>query len=349
MSYYAEFSDLQLPFGQLADGTLVGPSAVPRGAACGCVCPGCGAALIAKQGEVLRHHFAHASDAECVGALETSLHKLAKQIIAEASKIWLPEFVVRYPDQWHGERFVIERRVCAAHWNGGHVRVEVAHGDFRPDVMIEFGGRSLGIEVFVTHAVDAEKRAKIQAANLSAIEIDLSGYPRSFEMAALRDFVLRDASRLWIHHADQAAEHDLAMAEFHAEFSRRQQAESKRYAQEFEKRAKEWGDKWDTEHSPEARLKRRREADFAAAKAAEAAKKPTDAKGALAADMERREKELAGWRRAALIRPSYWDGAKCYPSPGAFCGSCGSAVFARNRGGWSCQGCNLTIFAELVA
>src|SRR5690348_8256532 len=42
---------------------------VPRGKACECRCVGCGRALIAKKGEVLVHHFAHANNEACSGSL----------------------------------------------------------------------------------------------------------------------------------------------------------------------------------------------------------------------------------------------------------------------------------------
>lgn len=53
------------------------------GNACGCICPHCKSALSAKNGgdgEKMIHHFAHLSGADCVGAVESALHLMAKKM-----------------------------------------------------------------------------------------------------------------------------------------------------------------------------------------------------------------------------------------------------------------------------
>ena len=58
---------------------------VAKGLACNCYCPACKEQLVAKNRGTQRiHHFAHVSGADCEGAYETMLHKLAKIKIQEA-------------------------------------------------------------------------------------------------------------------------------------------------------------------------------------------------------------------------------------------------------------------------
>jgi hypothetical protein len=86
---------VKLPFGlRVADHRLVDAQLpLPNGAACGCVCPACGGALIARnRGRFKIRHFAHGSD--CVNAYESAIHEAAKQIVRELGFVWLPESIL---------------------------------------------------------------------------------------------------------------------------------------------------------------------------------------------------------------------------------------------------------------
>ncbi len=74
---------LLIPFAySKALGRYVCPDEVDQGLKCECICTECGKALIAKQGETLRWHFAHQSDSGCGG--EGMVHKLAKECLKES-------------------------------------------------------------------------------------------------------------------------------------------------------------------------------------------------------------------------------------------------------------------------
>ena len=74
------------------EGDLVHVYDVPNGNECGCVCPHCKSVLCAKNGgdgERMIHHFAHLSGADCVGAVESALHKMAKDVLSESKCVFL--------------------------------------------------------------------------------------------------------------------------------------------------------------------------------------------------------------------------------------------------------------------
>ena len=78
-------------FGLDSVGRFVFVSEVPRGLACQCRCVVCNEPLIARQGAVREHHFAHASGREpCEVSHESLLHRYAKQVIQEAGGLAVP-------------------------------------------------------------------------------------------------------------------------------------------------------------------------------------------------------------------------------------------------------------------
>ena len=92
---------LKNPFG-LRDGSIVtieDISESERGKKCGCVCPSCGAALIARKGEEREHHFAHDPNHPCDEriAMMISSYTLLKEALEEKG-----EFC--YPGTWWNQR-----------------------------------------------------------------------------------------------------------------------------------------------------------------------------------------------------------------------------------------------------
>lgn len=139
-----------------SDGQSVFIDDVPNGKKCGCFCKECKGALIAKQGNIKAHHFAHANGNDSIKCSQTALHLLAKEIIAEEKRI--PAFVDG------GIKFV----------EADFVEQEKNLGDIIPDLYAEHNGKPVVVEIFVSHAVDDEKLAKIQNHRLTTFEINLS-------------------------------------------------------------------------------------------------------------------------------------------------------------------------------
>jgi competence CoiA-like predicted nuclease len=87
-----QLNSVKLPFG-LIDNQLKHITEVSNGRACGCVCPKCKRPLEARNnGKIRAAYFAHYNAQECVGATETAVHLMAKQVIVEAKVIKTPAF-----------------------------------------------------------------------------------------------------------------------------------------------------------------------------------------------------------------------------------------------------------------
>lgn len=170
-----------------ATGKLVHIDDVPTGKLCGCRCPHCKAPLIAKNsGEVRVHHFSHEDDHECGGAYESTLHLLAKEVLAEIGLIRLPE------DTADG----FPTGLVKIH----DIAVERfdTHLGIKPDVegVMENGDRLL-IEFLVTHKVDDKKRNIILENHLKCIELDIKF--QELKKPELKDFLVNSSlDRRWI-------------------------------------------------------------------------------------------------------------------------------------------------------
>lgn len=155
---------VELLYGMSGEGRLLHVDSVPNGLACGCRCPGCGALLVAKNnGETVASHFAHASGSACMGAHESELHLLAKEIIGSERCIMLPG----YGSVYAGGLITFD-----------DVEVEQRHdpSSLRPDLCGITGHRRLWVEIMVTHAIGPEKRELIRKNRIACVEINLSGY-----------------------------------------------------------------------------------------------------------------------------------------------------------------------------
>jgi len=153
--------DAYLTYAVGEKGNLVHIDSVPNGEACGCTCPECGSKLIAKnKGQHNQHHFAHVGGSDCVGAVESALHLMAKEILSEGKKIMLP----RYPLQIGGVRLF--QSVIVESYD--------KELSLRPDCVGNTAGQKLWVEFKRSHEVDTDKAAKIKSAKIECVEIDIN-------------------------------------------------------------------------------------------------------------------------------------------------------------------------------
>ena len=227
-------SQLKLPYG-LRDGQLWHISQVANGLACGCAYPGCGALLVARNsvGNVKVAHFAHYQALECTTGLQTAIHLAAKDIIAHHKQLCLPglsglitftpafwesfSFDARpYADElfdtlgFMGTEFIPSSYETDSYYSFparlvalDEVILEKRTGAIIPDIMVRIGTKWVLVEVAVTHFVDAEKRAKIRAMGLPAIEIDLSKIRRDIGLGDLEELIVRgEQHKQWLNNPE---------------------------------------------------------------------------------------------------------------------------------------------------
>ena len=185
----------QLTWAVAANGEPAHISEVENGLKCACACPVCDGALVARQGEIREHHFAHATGEECPHAAETALHLAAKDILAKRKEIVLPEVAVNASYGFPRILIAPQRRYAIE-----SAEVERKTGSIIPDVIVEYGGRELLVEVTVTHGVDDDKLRRIRELGLSCLEIDLSDAPRDLGREELEKIVVDGtAHKRWLH------------------------------------------------------------------------------------------------------------------------------------------------------
>lgn len=251
------FSDVALSHAIGPDGRMISVDDVPSGIACGCVCPGCGRPLVAKKGEINAHHFAHASETKCTTGFESMAHLLAKQIIADAKCIELPELVA----SWANVHRVLGRPVRLEF---DKVELEVWEDGIRPDIIGTARDERLCIEIFVTHASEPKKVDVLRSRRASAIEIDLSRFRGGLDFKEFEHAVLWEAPRHWLHNERQVAAETKLRAEYEAK-----QAEGIRKRKEARDRESEYQRLW-------VERQARDEAEEAAREAEEIAREAQD-------------------------------------------------------------------------
>nr|WP_281433521.1 competence protein CoiA family protein [Microvirga splendida] len=184
-----------LVFGQRPDGSIAHISEVPRGKECGCVCPGCGSPLVARQGQVLDHHFGHLATSDgrpCRTGPETALHMFAKELLARELRLTLPP--VHFDDgvetwsKFPGGNYTFDSAI-----------LENKLGDIIPDVVVTREGLDLIVEFVVTHECGPDKIAKIQELDVAGVEIYLADLSAGASKEEVEKGILDTCQRKWLH------------------------------------------------------------------------------------------------------------------------------------------------------
>ena len=176
---------------------LVHVSEVNRGLACQCRCVVCEEPMIARQGNIRGHHFAHASNREpCDSSHESMLHRYAKQLIVQARGLVAP--ITPAVAQFLGLSDTESLRVLHSL---ASVEEEVTMGTIRPDLLVvSRDGVQVAVEIAYSSFCDLVKIAAFEAHSLPALEIDLSRFtPENFDPDEVKEAVIRSvAHKTWI-------------------------------------------------------------------------------------------------------------------------------------------------------
>ena len=200
--------NIKIPFG-LKDGVLVHVSDAMAGLKCDCICPACLGKLQANKGAKRTHYFSHdplSNTEECKSAFETSIHLMAKQILAKHKNAIFPLLELSMSmkdnvDVLHTEKLEVTPKTKKDFIN---VVLEKRLEDIRPDIIAYTSSQvSILIEVAVTHFSNAEKNKIIRDLGLYAIEIDLSKINYQISEDELTRLVIEDfKNKKWLSNPD---------------------------------------------------------------------------------------------------------------------------------------------------
>lgn len=171
----------------LLNGVLVSINEVKNGLRCGCVCPACGAKLIARQGQKVAYHFAHYKISDCGHGKETALHLLGKKIIKKG-RVFVP-----------AKPGTSERQGSVHSYSEAIEEMYIE--SVKPDVLLKSESELLAVEIKVHHAVDYEKKFKIYELGLPMIEIDLSDID-DYTEESVEQIILNGEKTKWVYNVD---------------------------------------------------------------------------------------------------------------------------------------------------
>lgn len=186
---------------------MVDISEVKSGLACDCTCPCCGGLLQANKGEVYSHYFSHdpsSDSSDCFGAVETAIHKMAKQIIEEEKSLLFPEYsgnvtVKDINGHLQSENYSVQNE---KYLSFDSVVSEKNLGEIRPDITALYNDKPIVIEIAVTNSINTYKKSKIHSLGYLALEIKIDD--RSLNKQSLKKLLLESPkNKVWIFHPEK--------------------------------------------------------------------------------------------------------------------------------------------------
>lgn len=189
-------------------GREVHVDSVPNGADCGCVCPSCGEAMLAVQGQKILHHFRHNSVESTCGyanSPETIVHHYAKKFLCDEKKVMTCDYL-----------FVTEngaKKIIKPHEQLTFKKVQeekqVIYNNniYKSDLVCECeDGAIVNIEIKFSNRVKGNKFFDIKKeAKCPVLEIDVSSFGKKLkeqeDLKKLRHFLVESPdNRKWIYH-----------------------------------------------------------------------------------------------------------------------------------------------------
>lgn len=163
-----------IPLGE-RDGQMYRAYEVENGLACGCVCPACRKPLVAaNQGEKRFPYFRHVEQDDCWQGRSEGIRRAAVQLIAQRQEILLPG----YKDTVILTGRSGQVRSAEVAFSAKLIRVDqverfVDLGDLRAHALLTYQERQLVVRIQCSARQEHERRRRLQAMDMSSIEIDL--------------------------------------------------------------------------------------------------------------------------------------------------------------------------------
>lgn len=185
-------------FARRHSGELAHIDEVDNGKACQCFCLACSEALIARQGDIRGHSFAHPSGTQCSHALEAMLHGVAVELIRRRGCFVTPALRVEAGVRAPLGRICDSRQIVAMQVPVDAIGLQTRAPWPRPCVIATIKGRELLVRVRVDHQATKHKRERVAEREQAAVEIDLTGnWPRTVAEFA-RILFTADSRKSWV-------------------------------------------------------------------------------------------------------------------------------------------------------
>lgn len=197
------------------------------------ICPECSGRFIA----VINHatpHFKHYGDFECLGTVESYIHKIVKELLKKVSDFELPELLIEdLPEEYLRNFWQMRSKLLDANIplnqqrefiNGlkknltevkkviiDNVEIEktikTSKGDIRVDVVAHIGNKILFIEPYYSNRINEDKKEKIRLTNIPTLSISLKEFIMlvgfNFRLSDLKKWLFIDNSKNWIYLNDE--------------------------------------------------------------------------------------------------------------------------------------------------
>lgn len=150
-----------------------------RGLSCGCTCRECGGLLQAHLGSKKAWHFQHhVENANCNPKPMTLLHAFVRDELAAWRLHVIPRIDREQTFEFNGRFITTPVPLRSYRFEVLSAQAEQRGDGVQPDVVcILQDGSTLVLEVRYTHAVDDEKRKRLEASYTIALEFDVSDLP----------------------------------------------------------------------------------------------------------------------------------------------------------------------------
>ena len=170
---------------------------VPRGLACGCICPSCGTRLEARQGTQKAHHFAHENNKDCLYGTEVSIYLAFYELLKKSKSFFIPDAVLSFNSYKEDE---IVKRGCTVPLT--HVEFHNDPVNYPPDLLCYSGENCFQIILNIEAYYDKSDYRIIKAygkqRGIPVISIDLDNLDEVTSFDNLQRLIDAPSQKKWI-------------------------------------------------------------------------------------------------------------------------------------------------------
>jgi len=192
-------SDQPIYFGiDIETGELLSVKDVARGRACSCICSSCSTKLVARKGEIKKHHFAHEINKECLYGSEISVYRAFYELLRKSEHFFLPDAILSFHSYKKDE--IVNRGNLIA-------LTDVAfHNDlinYPPELLCYCGSNCfqiiLNIEGYYNESDCRELKEYGKQRNIPIVSVAIDKLDDLSDFSKLQPYIDTPAHKVWIY------------------------------------------------------------------------------------------------------------------------------------------------------